>query len=119
LGEVVAYLRERDPKHVTFINLLPNYAPEWAIGKTYDGYVRGFAKTVKPAMISYDHYYFAAGDVASFFSNLSVVRQVGLDTNIPFWNIVLCTQHGGYRNLNEPELRFEAMQTLAYGGKGL
>jgi chondroitin AC lyase len=38
---------------------------------------------------------------------------------VPFWNIVLCVQHYDYRHLTEPELRFEAMQTLAYGGKGL
>jgi hypothetical protein len=29
------------------------------------------------------------------------------------------TEHGPYRNLTEGELRYEAMQTLAYGAKGL
>ena len=32
---------------------------------------------------------------------------------------MLCVQHGGYRNLTEGELRYEAMQTLAHGGKGV
>jgi hypothetical protein len=36
-----------------------------------------------------------------------------------FWNIVLCTQHYDYRQLSEGELRFQAMHTLAFGGKGL
>jgi hypothetical protein len=47
------------------------------------------------------------------------VRKVSVESGIPFWNIVLAVQHGDYRNLKEPELRFEAMQTLAYGAKGL
>jgi hypothetical protein len=47
------------------------------------------------------------------------VRKIALEKRIPFWNIVLVTQHGGYRNLTEPELRFEAMQTLAFGARGL
>ena len=38
---------------------------------------------------------------------------------MPFWNIVLVTEHSAYRNLTEPELRFEAMQTLAFGARGL
>jgi hypothetical protein len=32
---------------------------------------------------------------------------------------VLLTQHFAYRHLTEAELRFEAMQTLAFGGRGL
>ncbi len=73
-----------------------------------------------PFAVSYDHYHFTTGgDGPLFFANLESVRTASLNHNTPFWNIVLCTQHGGYRNLTEGELRFEAMQTLAYGGKGL
>jgi hypothetical protein len=119
LGEVVARLREKDPKHFAYINLLPTYAPEWAIGKSYDEYVRGFALKVKPPLISYDNYGFAAGDTGVFFKNLAAVRKVSLDTGVPFWNIVLVTQHGPYRNVTEGDLRFQAMNTLAYGATGL
>lgn len=119
LGQVVDYLRQRDPPHYGFINLLPNYAPEWAIGESYEQYVRGFVEQVKPAVISYDHYGFAAGATESFFENLAVVRKVSLEIGVPFWNIILSTQHGPYRNLTEGELRFETMNTLAYGAKGM
>jgi hypothetical protein len=122
LAEVVAYLKEKDPKHPGFINLLPTYARDFNVlgTKTYEQYVRKFAQVVKPAMISYDHYHFTnSGDRADFFENLDTVRKVSLESGIPFWNIVLVTQHGDYRNLTEPELRYEAMQTLAYGAKGL
>ncbi|HEX8523889.1 MAG TPA: hypothetical protein VF669_16665 [Tepidisphaeraceae bacterium] len=122
LGEVVAYLKEKDPTHPGYINLLPTYARDFnALGtKTYEEYVRQYAQIVKPFAISYDHYHFTNhGDRSDFFENLDTVRKVALEHKIPFWNIVLCTQHGDYRNLTEPELRYEAMQTLAYGGKGV
>jgi hypothetical protein len=119
LGGVVDYLRQRDPKHFGFINLLPHYAPEWAIGKDYEQYVRGFVEKVHPPLISYDNYGFAVGDTGAMFHNLDVVRKVSLETAVPFWNIVLVTQHGPYRNLTEPELRFEAMTTVAYGAKAI
>ena len=122
LAQVVAYLKEKDPKHPGFINLLPTYAREFnALGaKTYEEYVRGFADKVKPAMISYDHYHFTSkGDRPDFWENLRTVRKVALENKKPFWNIVLVVQHFAYRNLTEAELRFEAMQTLAFGGRGL
>ncbi len=120
LGEVVAYLRAKDPAHVAFINLLPNYAPESAIGPTYEGHVDTFIRTVKPFVVSYDHYHFLKnGDGPLFFDNLETVRRISSKHSVPFWNIVLAVAHGGYRPLTEAEKRFEAMQTLAYGGKGL
>jgi chondroitin AC lyase len=120
LSEVVAALRERDPKHVAFVNLLPNYATPAQLGAaTYDGYVRGFIERVKPFAISYDHYTFAAGNAQSFYDQIKAVRSITNDAKLPFWNIVLAVQHGPYRNLTEPELRWQAMNTLAFGGKGL
>lgn len=123
LAEVVAYLKQKDPDHPGYINLLPTYAgPMGALGtKTYEDYVRQFVKIVKPFAISYDHYSFKNNgtDRPDFFENLATVRKVALENHIPFWNIVLCTECAGYRRLTEPELRFEAMQTLTYGARGL
>ena len=123
LAEVVAYLKEKDPKHPGYINLMPTYGREFpgALGtKTYEEYVRLFVDKVKPQILSYDHYHFTnKGDRADFFENLQTIRRVALEKNIPFWNIVLVTQHFGYRKLTEAELRFEAMQTLAFGARGL
>jgi hypothetical protein len=122
LGDVVAYLKEKDPKHPGYINLLPTYGRDFNVlgTKTYEEYVRKYAEIVKPFAICYDHYHFTNhGDRSDFFENLETVRKVSVESNIPFWNIVLAVQHGDYRNLNEHELRFEAMQTLAYGAKGL
>jgi hypothetical protein len=122
LGEVVAYLREKDPSHLAYINLLPTYGRDFNVlgTKTYDQYVRSYCDIVKPGVISYDHYHFTYhGDRADFFENLETVRKVSVEKKIPFWNIVLAVQHFDYRNLTEAELRFEAMQTLAFGGRGV
>jgi hypothetical protein len=122
LGEVMAYLKEKDAAHPGYINLMPTYGRDHGVlgTATYEEYVRKYAEIVKPSLISYDHYHFTdQGDRPDFFENLQTVRQVARDHKLPFWNIVLCTQHGWYRNLTEPELRFEAMQTLAFGAHGL
>jgi hypothetical protein len=120
LGEVNAYLKEKDPKHPGYINLLPTYARDFKAPGSYEKYLRAYVQIVKPFALSYDHYNFKTnGDRADFFENLETVRKVALDSKIPFWNIVLCVQTSGYRHLDENELRYEAMQTLAYGADGL
>lgn len=121
LGEVVAYLRKKDPRHPAYINLFPNYASEEQLGTpTYEQHVEEFIKTVRPFAVSYDHYHFLKGsDRPGFFANLEIVRRLSIQYGLPFWQIVLAVPHGPYRPLTEAEKRWEAMQTLAYGGKGL
>jgi hypothetical protein len=121
LGEVVAYLRKKDPKHPAYINLFPNYASEQQLGTpTYEQHVEQYIKTVQPFAVSYDHYHFLKnGDRPGFFANLETVRQLAKKYDLPFWQIVLAIPHLDYRPLTEAEKRWEAMQTLAFGGKGL
>jgi hypothetical protein len=85
LGKLVAYLRERDPAHLAYINLYPTYASEEQLGVNADAAARAkagqpvdsgdtladtgtvlryrehlkqFIETVQPDLISYDHYHF-------------------------------------------------------------
>ena len=85
LGKLVAYLRERDPAHLAYMNLFPTYANEQQLGVSADaaerakvGYptdfagvdtsdktvlryrehLKQFVEIVKPDLISYDHYHF-------------------------------------------------------------
>lgn len=59
LGAIVGKLREYDPQHPGYINLLPNYAtPEQYGSPTYYDHVKEYIETVKPAFVSYDHYHF-------------------------------------------------------------
>ena len=122
LAKVVDYLREKDPQHPVFVNLLPNYAsPEQLGTATYEEYLSRFLREVKPFLLSYDHYFFVVGgaDGALFFPNLAAARKASLESKTPFQQIVQSTEFGSQRRPNEGELRYEAMQTLAYGGQSL
>ena len=65
LGKLVAYLRERDPAHLAYINLFPTYASNEQLGTkgdpvtAYREHLRQYVDIVKPGLISYDHYQFA------------------------------------------------------------
>ena len=65
LGKLVAYLRERDPAHLAYINLFPTYANNDQLGTSgdtvtaYREHLRQYVEIVKPSLISYDHYQFA------------------------------------------------------------
>jgi len=129
LHEVQALLHKLDPEHLVYINLFPNYATTNYVAKpsqlqtnTYEEYLQNYLRVVQPDVLSWDHYHFLKdGDRQGFFGNLSAVQQA-INTNAettPFWQIVLSVEHGGYRPLNENELRFEAMQSLVYGVHGL
>ena len=131
LAEVNAHLKARDPKHPGYINLLPTWARQiphpdgnptlsYLGTATYEDYVRTFVQKVKPAWVCYDNYgMLKQGDRGDFHENLATVREVAFEHDLPFWNIVLVTQHGDFRVLTEPELRFEAMQTVAFGARGI
>ena len=122
LGEVVAYIKQRDPKHPAYINLFPMHAAPWAqLGtETYDEYVARYLKLIDPFVLSYDHYPFTKhGDNPNYFTNLAIIRNAAVASRRPFWNIAQLVQHYDYRPLTEPELRFQAMQTLAFGAGGL
>ncbi len=143
-------LAELDPVHEAYINLFPNYAsPEQLGNPTYEDHLAQYTATVKPSIISYDHYHFLKGarkqakiitdareqqiydstfggasefenvDRAGFFTNIEQVRNESLKTGIPFMVIILVVEHGPYRNLTDGELRWEVWQSLAYGSARL
>ena len=123
LAQTVAYLKEKDPKHPAFINLYPNYCPLNALGtKTYEEYLARYVKEVRTPFFSYDNYFSARPkpvERRAWVENLDVARKVSLESRTPFWQIVLVTQHFGYASPTIGDLRYEAFQTLAYGGRGV
>ena len=57
LASRVASLREQRPGRLGYINLFPNYAaPEQLRATNYNEYLRRFIETVKPDVLSMDHY---------------------------------------------------------------
>ena len=148
LDKLVAYLRERDPAHLAYINLFPSYANEAQLGvsadaaerarvgyplnfagvgvsdKTvlaYRGYLAKFVKIVKPDLISYDHYHFMKKDDGKqYFLNLALVRDAAIEAGKPFLNIIQASLvEKVWRLPNPAETRFLVFTTMAYGGRGI
>ncbi len=127
LGKLVAYLRERDPAHLAYINLFPTYASNDQLGNrgdtvtAYREHLQQYVDIVKPGLISYDHYQFsAAGDNEGYFLNLGMIRRAAQDAGLPFLNIVqAATWSPSMRVPTGDEVRYLVYTTLAYGAQGI
>jgi len=127
LGKLVAYLRERDPAHLAYINLFPTYANNEQLGTkgdtvtAYREHLRQYVDVVKPGLISYDHYQFSVkGDNDGYFLNLGMIRRAALDAGLPFLNIVqAATWAASMRVPTGDEVRYLDYTSLAYGAQGI
>lgn len=123
LGAVNQYLLKKDPRHIPFINLYPTYARDFpgALGtETYEQHVAAFMETVKPRILSYDHYaLMGGGERGDYFENMEVIRRYALRHGVPFNYIFLAVPHFGYRDPSKLDMRWQINTALAYGAKGL
>jgi hypothetical protein len=127
LSRLTAYLSKLDPSHNSYINLFPIYANNQQLGTAgepipaYQDHLRQFVETLKPNLISYDHYHFTAnGDGSQYFLNLAMIRQTALDAKVPFLNIVqACSWTPSMRIPIGDELRWLVYTSLAYGAQGI
>ena len=87
---------------------------------TYQAYVRQYLETVRPKLLSFDHYALVGqGERPSYFENLEVIRREALRAEVPFASIVLATPHDPYRDPTEADLRWQVYTSLAYGARGI
>lgn len=117
------YLLKKDPQHLPYINLLPNYAndPDWK-GLAYEQTIAKFIDMVKPIWLSWDHYrqmFEEAGDETFYWDNLEIMRRQSLLNKIPFNQIIVSMKHFGYRECSEADLRWQVYTSLAYGSRGI
>jgi len=127
LGKLVGYLRERDPTHPAYINLFPTYVTNEQLGNkgdkitAYGEHLHQYVDTVRPALISYDHYQFTTrGDTPDYFLNLAMIRRAAMDDHVPFLNIVqACSWTPSIRVPGPDEVRYLVNTTLAYGAQGI
>jgi hypothetical protein len=123
LARIVAYLRQRDPKHLAYVNVVPGLAAS----PDYRG-------TVQPSLLSYDFYQFRATaegepyDDPNYFVALRQVHDAAVSSQLPFLNIVQACRYRDnptiqlYYDTREPtpnEMRYLVYTTLAYGGQGI
>lgn len=118
---IVDVLHQRDPTHVAYVNLLPDFVkPDGPETPGYAGYVDDFIAAIQPRLLSYDYYPFGLErDRSTFFDNLGLIRERALRHRIPFLLIILAMPHGPYREPSEAELAWQAFHAVAYGARGL
>lgn len=123
LGRIVSYIRQRDPSHMAYINLFPNYASNSQLGtNSYDTYLSQYNSIVQPSLLSYDHYQFrTTSDGSGYLQNLASVAQTAKQAGVPFLNTVQACSYdlSAVRVPTADETRFLVYSTLAYGAQGI
>ena len=122
MGRFVRAFREADPKHLSYINLFPNYADAEQMDRpTYQQYVDSFVSEVRPSYISYDHYAINPDNTVNgiYWTNLETIRTAARDSGIGFWNIVSAVKRPDWATPSLATLRFQLYSSLAYGARGI
>ena len=147
-SRMIRYLKERDPGHLVYINLLPTYASQKQLGVflqeppkgtvsipanyegvatckdiilLYDEYLKQYINLTKPELISYDHYFMRKDkERKQYFLNLELIRRASGQAGVPFLNIIqACSIEKAWRMPGKDELRWLAYTTMVYGGRGI
>jgi hypothetical protein len=129
LAEINQYLRKKLPNKIIYMNLLPNWAPEWLFARSspeepgkninYDQYLEQFISIVKPQVLSFDNYALVEGNPDRFkmyFANFETFREKGLKYKIPTCFVLI--SQGDLRPTGE-DMLWQVNMALVYGFKGI
>ena len=127
LARMKNYILAKDPNHLVFINLYPNYASAKQLGvegnieEAYRKHLDEFVEIVKPQFLSFDHYNFhTCGQNDCYFLNLAEIRRAALKSDIPFMAILQASSWTKQVAIPTCEqMRWLAYTSLAYGSQGL
>ena len=125
ISRLVKLYREADPTRCPIVNLFPSYAPEWALGGTYEQHVTNFVQTIGPENIEYlshDYYPFRDGGVVltDIFADMEVLRKVAYENGkLKTHAFPQSTAWNGTRMPTANEMRWNVYGYLAYGFKAL
>ena len=112
-------------KKLDYINLFPTYWEGTPDLDSYEKYIDAFitSQEFKPRVLSIDHYPYLKNEAVGFrrdyYSNLEMIRKKSLQYDIPFWMIVLSSEHLAYKRPTFEEISFQVYSALAYGAKGI
>ena len=125
IARLVKLYREADQTRYPMVNLFPSYAPEWALGGTYEQHVTNFVQTIGPESIEYlshDYYPFRDGGVVltDIFADMEVLRKVAYENGkLKTHAFPQSTAWNGTRMPTADEMRWNVYGYLAYGFKAL
>lgn len=118
IAEWFRLLRDRDPAHPGWNNLIGR-----GVFPSRDAFLlhlRHYVEVVQPAVLSTDHYeHRVDGESGLFVDNVSGTAQVAREYGLPFWGILLVTQHGPFRYVEDGLLAWQVAQWLSYGARGI
>jgi hypothetical protein len=138
LAEAEAFMRSVDDEHLVYVNHFPPIEG-WG-APTAEAFWWRYVGLSKPRLLSFDHYPITIGTESEvragaglphvfpvakivvkpdFFSCLEIVRSVSVASGIPFWAFACSVRHGPHPLPTEGHLRFQLMNDLAYGARGL
>jgi hypothetical protein len=112
-------------KKLDFVNLFPTYWDGTPNAEAYEKYIDAFisSQEFKPRVLCLDHYPLLKTEFGGFrkdyYSNLDIIRKKSIQYNIPFWIIVLASEHDHYKKPTIEEISLQDYSALAYGAKGL
>ena len=121
LGRLAGLLRQAMPDKWPYVNLFPYRVSPKTLGTSdYDAYVRMLVKTVGQPFLSYDNYSLVSGEMLDYFyTNLEIIRRLGIETQTPFWNCILANSHFNYMEPSDATFNLQVYSTMAYGGRGI
>lgn len=118
LAALHSLLRERDPEHPAWNDLLGVYGVGYWPG--WPAYVRAYLDSTRAPVLCYNEYDFqVSGDKGLYVRQLAAASQIANEYAIPFWVITQVIQHYDYRALTDGELRWQGSMALAYGARGV
>ena len=119
LKVITELLQTADPSHASTINVNPSYGP---VGDDFRAYIQNYVETVKPKLLSYDHYSLRIDTTTHemWFSDLAIVREAARAADIPYMVFVLSEAiTNGFRVPDRAEILWQANTALAYGTNGV
>jgi hypothetical protein len=121
LGKLATMFHQAMPDLWPYVNLFPSrVSPERLGTSDYGAYVRMLVTTLGQHFLSYDNYSLVNGEMLDYFyTNLEVVRRLGLETKTVFWNCILANSHFNYMEPSDATFNLQVYATLAYGGRGI
>ena len=118
LGKLHRALRQRDPEHPAWNDLVTYYA--FATREEWLSYMRAYLDSTGAAVLCDNEYDFLnSGDRGRFVDNAATLAVVARERGIPFWAIVQLIAHLEYRPLSDAELLWQVSTLLAYGARGV
>lgn len=117
--DTFATLRSLDPDRLPLVPLVPSYGP-YHYPEAYPNFVKDFAETVEPDVLSFDFYGVRVQGVEpSLYRDLALWAKVSRETGRPLWFYPSSCMWGPIAKPTEATIRFQVFTAIAYGAKGI